>query len=128
MATLGWVAAAIALQNQFTNMTNRETDGVKTGNAFTGQYATEPWLAYGAQLAKDDDPTAGEKFDAAIVNNDKSAIAKTAPAAVNYWVNPDKEALAIGSGWAGKKIGGKYGERSAKWGADPIGQALRLLW
>ena len=102
MGIAGIIAAAIAAQHGMSNATNTEFEGQRTDDAFAGHYGTEPWLAFGHDKLGLD-PTAGERFDAAIANGDYGTAMKRSPAMLDYWADP-------GRNWAGstaEAIGGK---------------------
>jgi len=81
------VAAVIAGQYYTTTRTDTKFEGHETGNVFSGDFSTEPWFAY-AHDKWDWEPTAGEKWDAAVHNDDWGLAAKRTPAMGNYWANP----------------------------------------
>jgi len=73
---LGYIApilAAIQGQHMMSGATDRRTldgkaskaSGHRTGDVFSGDFFTEPWMAYGQQKLGVDTPTAGEKTDEA---------------------------------------------------------------
>lgn len=104
MAGLGYIAAAIAGQHMMSGATDRRTmeggksgteagKGHRTGDIFSGNMFTEPWMAYGEQLLGVDKPTAGEKSDAAIdrMREGKggfSDLASTVPSTMYQWFDP----------------------------------------
>ena len=81
MGYVGIIAAAIAAQHAMSSNTEREFEGVKTDDAFSGNMLTEPWQAYMYQKMGINTPTMGEKFDAAVENKDwGSALRRSAGA------------------------------------------------
>lgn len=96
--TGGIVAAAIAAQHMMTRDNDREVDGVKTGDAFSGQFGTEPWFAW-AGNKMGNAPTAGEKFDAAVKNDDWNKAGGSFNEMTSYWANPTSSwAASAGEG------------------------------
>jgi hypothetical protein len=75
---LGYIApvlAAIQGQHMMSSATDRRTDfdgnfsktsGHRTGDIFSGDFFTEPWMAYAMQQLNVDTPTPGEKTDSAL--------------------------------------------------------------
>ena len=114
----GIIAAAIALQHGLSNATNTTFEGQKTDDAFAGNYGTEPWLAF-AHDKLGLGPTAGEKFDAAVKNEDWGTALKRSPAMMNYWADPL-------STWMGTGTQAVIGKKYGKW-ANPIGSVLDML-
>ena len=136
----GWIAAAIAGQHLMSGATDRRTmeggragidRGHRTGDVFSGDFFTEPWMAYGEQQLGIDTPTAGEKTDAAIdrMREGKggfSDFASTIPATGYQWFDP------VGN-FAGDLMNDKFGNygkvltslllphTALKWGADWLG-------
>lgn len=86
-ALAGIIAAIIAAQHILSNQTDTEFEGVKTDDAFGGHFATEPWFAFLADKMGWE-PTAGERMDAAVENEDWSRAWKRYPAASTYWADP----------------------------------------
>ncbi|OGW44446.1 MAG: hypothetical protein A2Y66_01765 [Nitrospirae bacterium RBG_13_41_22] len=86
------IAAAIAAQHVMSHNTDTEFEGQKTKDAFSGNFGTEPWFAFAADKLNWE-PTEGEKFDAAIKNDDWSLAAKRFPSMMNYWANPAQQWL-----------------------------------
>lgn len=117
------IAAAIAGQYYLsTKNPRREVEGEKTGTAFSGDFATEPWYAYlNAQLGNP--PTGGERYDAAMRKGRRTGnygdAFRRAPAAVDYWSDPIR---ATGR----SLIQGFLGNKAATV-ADPIGTMLLKL-
>lgn len=105
--TGGIVAAAIAAQHMMTRDNDREVDGVKTGDAFSGQFGTEPWFAWaGNKLGNE--PTAGENFDASVKNRDWGKAGGQFNEMTSYWANPTTSWAAS----AGEALGLKPEEAS----------------
>lgn len=126
LATMGYIAAAILGQHLASKATDTEFEGQETGDAFSGSFGTEPWLA----LLHDKlglSPTAGERFDAAVKNKDYGTAAKRLPAAADYWADPIRTWLGDVGGYAGKTIGGKKGEKVGSAVLNPIGALLGLF-
>jgi hypothetical protein len=114
----GYVAAAIAGQHMMSGATDRRTmeggesgtkagKGHRTGDVFSGDFFTEPWMAWGEQQLGIDTPTAGEKTDAAIdrLREGKggfSDFASTIPGTAYQWFDP------VGN-FAGDFMGDKFG-------------------
>lgn len=133
----GYIAAAIAGQHMMSGATDRRTEsggkasktsGHRTGDIFSGDAFTEPWMAWGEQQLGVDTPTAGEKTDAAIdrLREGKggfSDFASTVPGTAYQWFDP------VGN-FAGDVMGDKFGtagkvatsillpHTGLKWGAD----------
>jgi hypothetical protein len=101
----GYVAALIAAQQLMSNATDRragtsgnKTDsssgsGHRTGSVFSGDFFTEPWMAYANQKLGIETLTPGEKTDAAIDRFREGEgglmdVAKTAPATGAQWFDP----------------------------------------
>lgn len=95
LGTAGWVLAAIAAQEMAAQGTDTEFEGQKTGSFFSTndegnwrpRFGNDPWkgftndkLGFG--------PTSGEKFDAAIANQDYGLAAQRLPAAAHQWADP----------------------------------------
>lgn len=127
LGTAGYVLAAIIAQNAATNSTGTVFEGQPTGNFFTGatdggwspSFATEPWLAWGHdQLGFD--PTSGEKFDAALKNNDWDSVMKRFPAAADYWADPIRN-------WLGHDTWKNMVGDELAWLIDPIGGLFNSL-
>jgi hypothetical protein len=143
---LGYAApilAAIAGQHMMSSGTDRRTmkggesgtelgKGHRTGDMFSGDFFTEPWMAWGEQQLGVDTPTAGEKTDAAIDRMREgeggfSDLASTIPGTAYQWFDP------VGN-FAGDIMGDKYGDlgkaltmlvlphTGLKWGADWLGK------
>lgn len=91
VGNLGIFAAAFAVQHMLSNMTDREYEGQKTDDLFGGSLGTEPWLAYVKDLFGAEDPTSGEKFDAAVKNEDYPLAAIRLPSMLHYWFNPAQQ-------------------------------------
>jgi hypothetical protein len=139
---LGYMApvlAAIAGQHMMSGATDRRTmeggkqgadvgQGHRTGDIFSGNFFTEPWMAWGEQQLGIDTPTAGEKTDASIdrLREGKggfSDFASTVPGTAYQWFDP------VGN-FAGDFMGDKFGtagkvatsiflpQTALKWGAD----------
>lgn len=85
---LGYFAAAVLVQHVLSGDTNREYEGQETSDLFSGSVGTEPWWAWAKQQAGWDDPTSGEKFDAALKNEDWSLAIERLPSTLHYWFNP----------------------------------------
>ena len=81
------IAAAIAIQHGLSRKTSTEFEGQPTGDAFSGDFGTEPWLGY-AYDKLGFDPTAGQKFDAAIKNRDWETALRRTPDMLSYWTEP----------------------------------------
>ena len=83
----GIIAAAIAVQHGLSKKTSTTHKGQETGDAFSGNFMTEPWqgFAYDKLGFK---PSAGQRMDAAIKNKDWKQAFKESPEAFNYWANP----------------------------------------
>lgn len=90
------IAAAIAAQAAASHNTDTVFEGQKTNDAFSGNFGTEPWFAFLADKMGWE-PTAGEKFDAAVNNEDWSLAAKRFPAMTNYWRDPAQSWLTTGA-------------------------------
>lgn len=116
---LGIIAAAIAAQHMFTGANNRVYEGVETGDAFSGQFGTEPWFAW---LNKQwgGDATAGEKFDAAIKNGDYRLAMQRLPLMGDYWADPARGMVDMGL----EKV---VGEDAVKF-LDPIQGILKSIF
>ena len=139
---LGYAApilAAIAGQHMMSGATDRRTmeggksgtkagEGHRTGDVFSGDFFTEPWMAWGEQQLGVDTPTAGEKTDAAIdrMREGKGGFSdfmSTVPGTAYQWFDP------VGN-FAGDVMGDKFGDvgkaltmmvlphTGLKWGAD----------
>lgn len=89
------VLAIIAGQKRLSDLTKTKFEGQKTGDFFTfddqgrwsPRFGNEPWHGFMNQqwgLG----PSAGEKFDAAVANNDWGLAAKRLPSTVQQWINP----------------------------------------
>ena len=120
-ASLGYVGgaivAAIAAQHMMSGATDRRTDakgnasqasGHRTGDVFSGNFFTEPWMAKGEQALGVKTPTAGEKTDASIdrFREGKGSamdVAKTAPETAAQWFDP------VGA-FAGNVVEDKFGK------------------
>ena len=103
----GIVAAAIGLQHMATKDNDREVDGVETGDAFSGQFGTEPWFAWaGNKLGNE--PTAGEEFDASVKNRDWKKAGGQFNEMTSYWANPTTSWAA----GAGEALGLSHDEAS----------------
>ena len=123
MGLAGIIAAAIVVQHGLSDATDTEFEGVKTDDAFAGHFGTEPWFAY-AHDKLGLDPTAGEKFDAAVANRDWKKAAKRFPAMVDYWTNPPAKWAASGT----KAIAGRSSlGKGLSVMADPVGAGLNLF-
>ena len=137
--TAGAIAAAIAGQHMMSGATDRRTmeggksgteagKGHRTGDIFSGDMFTEPWMAWGEQQLGVDTPTAGEKTDAAIdrMREGKGGFSdfmSTVPGTAYQWFDP------VGN-FAGDIMGDKFGDvgkaltmmvlphTGLKWGAD----------
>jgi hypothetical protein len=138
----GYIAAAIAGQHMMSSNTDRRTmeggksgtkagKGHRTGDIFSGDFFTEPWMAWGEQQLGVDTPTAGEKTDAAIdrMREGKGGFSdfmSTVPGTAYQWFDP------VGN-FAGDIMGDKFGtagkiatsiflpHTGLKWGADWLG-------
>lgn len=84
----GIVAAAIAAQHYLSGKTDREFEGIKTKDAFSGHYGTEPWQAFLYDKLGIDRPSAGESFDAAMARGDYGTALKRLPTTLSYWADP----------------------------------------
>ena len=95
------VLAAIAGQHLMSGATDRHTmngnasgfEGHRTGDVFSGDMFTEPWMAFGEQKLGIKDPTAGEKTDAALndLRDGKGSVTEllsTAPETAYQWFDP----------------------------------------
>jgi hypothetical protein len=95
------VLAAIAGQHLLSGSTDRRTmngkassfEGHRTGDVFSGDMFTEPWMAFGEQKLGIKDPTAGEKTDAALndLREGKGSVSEllsTAPETAFQWFDP----------------------------------------
>jgi hypothetical protein len=131
LGSLGYIAAAIMGQHLMSSNTDRQTDGHRTGDVFSGDFFTEPWMAWGEQQLGVDTPTAGEKTDASIdrMQDGKGGFSdfmSTVPGTAYQWFDP------VGN-FAGDIMGDKYGDlgkaltmlvlpqTGLKWGADWLG-------
>jgi len=81
------IAAAIAAQHGLSNATDTVYEGQKTDDAFSGNFGTEPWLAW-AHDKLGMGPTMGEKFDAAINNKDYGKAFSRSFGMADYWSDP----------------------------------------
>lgn len=133
-ATAGYVIAAILGQMAATHNTDTEFEGQKTGNFFSfsddpsemnpddmsGNWRprvfTEPWLAW-AHSELGWEPTAGEKMDAAVQNEDWDTALKRLPAAADYWADPIRS-------WLGHSTWKNIAGDEIAWLIDPIGGLL----
>jgi hypothetical protein len=102
LGSLGYITAAIMGQHLMSGATDRRTieggktgigEGHRTGDVFSGNFFTEPWMAFGEQKLGIDTPTAGEKTDAAIdrMREGKggfSDFASTIPSTAYQWFDP----------------------------------------
>ena len=141
--TAGYIAAIIAAQHLMSGATDRRTmeggkqgaelgKGHRTGDVFSGDFFTEPWMAWGEQQLGVDTPTAGEKTDASIdrLREGKggfSDFASTVPGTAYQWFDP------VGN-FTGDILGDKFGtagkvattillpHTGLKWGADWLGK------
>jgi hypothetical protein len=121
----GYIAAAIAGQHMMSGATDRRTDsggnaskdsGHRTGDVFSGNFFTEPWMAWGEQQLGVDTPTAGENTDAAIdrMREGKGGFSdfmSTVPGTAYQWFDP------VGN-FAGDIMGDKFGD---------VGKALTMM-
>lgn len=112
------VLAAIAGQHMMSGATDRRTmeggkqgadvgKGHRTGDVFSGDHFTEPWMAFAEQKLGIEEPTAGEKTDAAIdrIRGGKggfSDLLSTVPGTAYQWFDP------VGN-FAGDFMGDKFG-------------------
>ena len=112
------IGAAIIGQQIMAQNTNRMFEGQRTGGVTSGNFTTEPWLAFTAdRLGWDFTP--GEKFDAAVQNRDWDTAFARAPAAIDYWTDPARGALYTGlSGMFGNTMAGII---------DPLSYGLRNI-
>ena len=117
-STLGWIGAAIMLQHSLSQQTNTVFEGQKTGDAFSGNFGTEPWLAFmNSKLGWG--PTAGEKFDAAIKNKEYGTAFLRSFGVADYWSDP---ARAFGYNAISNTLGS-----GAAWALDPLSSAMNWL-
>ncbi len=112
------IAAAIAAQHGLSNNTDKTFEGVRTDDAFSGRFGTEPWLAY----LTPGHATSGERFDAAVTNKDWGTAAKRLPALADYWGDPARGAAYE----MGEEYGGSTWKNIAPF-IDPIGWGLRQI-
>lgn len=128
-APAAYVAAAIAGQHLMSGDTDRRTNyrgelssnsGHRTGDVFSGDFFTEPWMAWGEEKLGINTPTPGERTDAAIdrLREGKggfSDVAGTVPSTAYQWFDP------VGS-FLGDFV-------SDKFGGSPWGKAASyLVW
>jgi hypothetical protein len=81
--------------------------GHRTGDVFSGDFFTEPWMAFGEQKLGVKTPTAGEQTDAALndMRDGKGSVSEllsTAPETAYQWFDP------VGN-FAGDIMGDKFG-------------------
>ena len=112
------IAAAIAAQQIMAQNTNTEFEGQRSGGITSGNFTTEPWLGFLSQ-EMGWGPTAGEKFDASVKNNDPWDMFRRAPAAFDYWADPARGFL----GHAARNTMGKWPAMFL----DPIGGLFSWL-
>ena len=101
----GIVAAAILGQHLMSKETDTTFEGQQTGDIFSGNFTTEPWLAFLSDKF-DLGVTPGEKFDAAIKNRDWGTALKRTPSTALQWADPFGELL---SSIARKQFGSDVG-------------------
>jgi hypothetical protein len=124
MSTLGsmWpfaaVGAAIAAQQIMAQNTDTIFEGQRSGGATSGNFFTEPWMAFLSQ-EMGWEPTAGEKMDAAIKNRDFGSAVKRMPGAIDYWADPFRGLISHG-------IQNVLGKKPAMF-LDPIGSLFSWL-
>ena len=114
------VAAAIAGQAAASKNTNTVFEGQRTNDAFSGNFGTDPWLGYLSEKMGWE-PSAGEKYDAAVNNKDWDKAFKRQFSMADYWADPirawlttpareyigsDIDALINPTGYLFRKIGG----------------------
>jgi len=94
LGTTAAIGAIIAGQHALSKDTDREYKGIKTGDVFSTndegnwepRFFTEPWMGWAEQSF--DRPTAGERFDSAVLRGDWGDMTAEGPAMVNQWANP----------------------------------------
>jgi len=99
-ATAAYIAAIIAAQHALTNSTGTKFEGQNTGDVFTmndegnwnPRFGNEPWHGF-LNDKLGNEPSAGEKFDAAVYNQDWSKAAMRLPSTVQQWADPIGDAL-----------------------------------
>jgi len=102
LSTIGYIVAAIMAQHALSDATDTVFEGQRTGDVFSGNFMTEPWLAYTAQQWGWQ-PTAGQKFDAAVQNQDWGAAAYRSPSVAAYWGDPAGTGIYEGAkNWLGE--------------------------
>jgi len=130
---LGYILAAIQGQHMMSSDTDRQftpsgtSTSHRTGDIFSGDFFTEPWMGYAADKLGMERATPGESTDASIdaIQDGESAwdnLLRGAPATAAQWFDP------VGSfafDWLGQK-GGKFGD-ILKWGVMPVQGLARLI-
>jgi hypothetical protein len=109
------IAAAIAGQHALSDDTDKKFEGVKTDDAFSGHFGTEPWLAW----ATPKHATAGEQFDASVAQGDWDTAGKRGFGMADYWSDPARGALG--------EFGEEYLGSTGKWLLNPMGAALQKI-
>lgn len=117
----GIIVAAIAVQHMATEDTDTEVEGVKTGNVFSGQFGTEPWMGW-VHDKLGLSPTAGEKFDAAVKNKDWDTAFKRSFEMSDYWADPVSSHIETAAAGLGMN------EEAAGWMFNPIGEGLSKIF
>ncbi|MBC2712065.1 MAG: hypothetical protein HGJ94_14095 [Desulfosarcina sp.] len=129
LGTMGIITAVIAGQHLLSNQTDRTVEGVKTDDVFGGHFFTEPWMAYGADKLGFDDPTSGEKMDAAIENSDWGNVAVRVPATANQWANPVGDFAYQGAKEGVKEVFGTDDQTTdlIMMAVDPVTASAKIL-
>ena len=130
--TLGYILAAIAGQHMMSSDTDRQFSpsgaggsSHRTGDVFSGDFFTEPWMAYAYDKLGVEGATPGEETDSSInaIRDGESAwdnLLRSAPATAAQWFDP---VGSFGYGLMEDKLGtfGKWLGRAAfpvHWLAD----------
>ena len=95
MTAAGYVAAAIALQEMLAGDTDTVYEGQPTGSVFSmnedgnwrPRFGNDPWKGW-VNDKLGFEPTAGEKWDAAVANEDWGKALQRTPAAISQWLDP----------------------------------------
>lgn len=120
MATGGWIALAIIAQLAMSENTGTYFEGVKTGGVQNEKphFGTEPWKGF-AYERLGLPASSGERFDAAIENEDyQTALART-PAMMDHWGRPvENTVYDIQKEYLGEDVANVL---------DPVGWLVRAI-
>jgi hypothetical protein len=112
------IAGIIMGQHEMSNATDRSYMGHESGDAFSGDFMSEPWESYALQQLGIDEPSPGEKTDAFFQTGDYGRGIASLPRTGARWFDPVGD---FGYQWGQEQLGDLGGLLDPlRWGLDQL--------